>query len=306
MVLGGGLRGRGQYGFFEVSPPWPDEYWFEPPSHHPRSGIPRPGVLLSVLSEQALEHAYEIEIKLKRTAKNGGTTVQVQGTCSWKNTIIARLEPISQWWSEGAGVLEPPPEQFALPDLDLHAYTPDGKHVGMNYETGIFEMQIPGVIASGGFYNSSEWISVPEDSAAYFVISSRPTALFLEEHPDLPPENEEGLYALSVSYFDENLDGVGSGLEELTIAPGAEVFHLVEIRLMPDDNYQLEIREGLDLMSLEAWEAAVDNIPDELFINNPSQRKGALKNKLRAIFAKVKKKTITGSSTRSKTTCSRS
>ena len=69
-------------------------------------------------------------------------------------------------------------------------------------------------------------------------------------------------------------DGVGSGLEELTIAPGAEVFHLVEIRLMPDDNYQLEIREGLDLMSLEAWEAAVDNIPDELFINNPSQRKG--------------------------------
>jgi len=188
----------------------------------------------------------------------------------------------------------PPPEQFALPDLDLHAYTPDGKHVGMNYETGIFEMQIPGVIASGGFYNSSEWISVPEDSAAYFVISSRPTALFLEEHPDLPPENEEGLYALSVSYFDENLDGVGSGLEELTIAPGAEVFHLVEIRLMPDDNYQLEIREGLDLMSLEAWEAAVDNIPDELFINNPSQRKGALKNKLRAIFAKVKKKNYHG------------
>ncbi|MFA5831534.1 MAG: NosD domain-containing protein, partial [Candidatus Paceibacterota bacterium] len=36
-----------------------------------------------------------------------------------------------------------------LPDLDLHAITPDGKHVGVNYQTGEYENQIAGAIPSG-------------------------------------------------------------------------------------------------------------------------------------------------------------
>jgi hypothetical protein len=37
-------------------------------------------------------------------------------------------------------------------------------------------------------------------------------------------------------------------------------------------------------LSLDAWQAAIDNLPDNVFIINPRQRKNALKNKFEAVF----------------------
>lgn len=60
----------------------------------------------------------------------------------------------------------------AQPDLDLHAITPDGKRVGMNYATGQYENQIPGAIVSGNNQGSPEWILLPASTTAKFYVSS--------------------------------------------------------------------------------------------------------------------------------------
>ncbi|MBI4812040.1 right-handed parallel beta-helix repeat-containing protein, partial [Candidatus Falkowbacteria bacterium] len=44
------------------------------------------------------------------------------------------------------------------PDLDLHLYTDDGRHIGVNYETGEYEIQIEGAIVSGDNQDAPEWI----------------------------------------------------------------------------------------------------------------------------------------------------
>lgn len=47
-------------------------------------------------------------------------------------------------------------------------------------------------------------------------------------------------------------------------------------------------------MSLEAWQAAIDNIPDNFFIQNSTQRKQALKNKLGAVFSMLSENNYNG------------
>ena len=45
-------------------------------------------------------------------------------------------------------------------DLDLHLYDPTGRHVGMNYNIGEVEIEIPGILYSGPL-SEPEWIRVP-------------------------------------------------------------------------------------------------------------------------------------------------
>ncbi|MBU2476538.1 hypothetical protein KKG83_03645, partial [Candidatus Micrarchaeota archaeon] len=70
-------------------------------------------------------------------------------------------------------------------DLDLHAYSFDGNHAGMNYETGEYENQITGAIASGDVGAAfGEWIFVPESAQASFTVNSYDMQAFLNENPD--------------------------------------------------------------------------------------------------------------------------
>ena len=69
-----------------------------------------------------------------------------------------------QWRARGARDISFPlgTQNVALaPDLDLHAFTPDGKHVGMNYTTGKYENEISGAVASGNLFSGDKWIFVP-------------------------------------------------------------------------------------------------------------------------------------------------
>ncbi|GAI54206.1 unnamed protein product, partial [marine sediment metagenome] len=67
----------------------------------------------------------------------------------------------------------------SFPGLDLHAYTKDGFHVGMNYETGEYEVEIPGAMASGP-KTVEEWIFVPRDIEVSFEVNSTRASEFLE------------------------------------------------------------------------------------------------------------------------------
>ena len=77
--------------------------------------------------------------------------------------------------SAGGGDYNPsdiymPPKTLRYVDLDLHAYTSDGKHVGMNYTTGQYECEIPGAIYSGNNLHE-EYILVPKGTEVYFQVA---------------------------------------------------------------------------------------------------------------------------------------
>jgi len=171
----------------------------------------------------------------------------------------------------------------ALPDLDLHAYTYGGQHVGMNYKTGKYEIEIPGAVASGDLYNGSEWILVPENVEVYFIVSSKDVERYLETRPEIL-ENENGIYALDIRYYDENGNGFLCTPFSEQIAPRAEVFVDFAVAQNPDGTYSVKTEPGLNLLGLQAWQVAIDNIPDEVFINRSANRERALKNKFGAVF----------------------
>jgi len=170
-----------------------------------------------------------------------------------------------------------PTETELQPDLDLHAYTPDGLHVGVNYETGEYEIQVPGATASGDVFNGSEWISVPENLEIYFFISSRDAGEFIRAYPGVGLEN--GMYAFGLNYA-----GYLSQTQGQIVPAGVETFHAFEVTKMPDGTYSVTVQPGTYLFDLKVWQAAIDNIPDNIFIKNPHRRKNALKEKFQAVF----------------------
>ncbi len=64
-----------------------------------------------------------------------------------------------------------PLAKVTFPDVDLHAVDSNGRHVGMNYETGVYENNIPGAVASGNLFNDEEWIFAPSIAFVdYYVV----------------------------------------------------------------------------------------------------------------------------------------
>ncbi len=68
------------------------------------------------------------------------------------------------------------PTPGLAPDLDLHAWTTDGRHVGVDYATGEFDVEVDGARVSGDRLNGVEWIVLPADTEdVRFRVSSRDT-----------------------------------------------------------------------------------------------------------------------------------
>jgi len=80
-----------------------------------------------------------------------------------------------------------PDELESGTDLDLHAYAEDGRHIGMNYQTGEYENQIEGSCASGDIVCGDEWIYVPQSIPVRFVVVTKtlgqPQALTAQGEP---------------------------------------------------------------------------------------------------------------------------
>ncbi len=81
-------------------------------------------------------------------------------------------------------VISPPKDEFAAkPGIDLHAYDSAGNHVGMNYQTGDYEVNIPGADASGEMNGGEQWIFVPAGTQVTYVVSTNSTQEFLANNP---------------------------------------------------------------------------------------------------------------------------
>lgn len=126
-------------------------------------------------------------------------------------------------------ILSPALETIVAPDLDLHLYCDDGKHIGINYETGEYEVQISEAIVSGDNQNSPEWIFIPESiTDCHYVVSSYDNQKFLEENPEIAQEIEDSTdsYEIYARYIDHEADIYTSQiLTEQSINPGENVIH---------------------------------------------------------------------------------
>jgi len=98
-----------------------------------------------------------------------------------------------------------PPEDIIIPDLDLHAFTPDGSHVGINFLTGEYENNILGAISSGDVINDEEWIFVPSNTEVSFQVNSKDNFDLLTSFPELN-QHTDGIesYSLTSIFFDDD------------------------------------------------------------------------------------------------------
>jgi len=135
------------------------------------------GYEFSVLSSDSLDKNIEVEIKEK--------SIWEKFTDKLKGFVLD-----SSFMSVRNAVLKDAPlfpsYNIPLPDLDLHLYTLDGSHVGMNYETGIYEVGVQGAFSSGDMASSKEWILLPANLTDFqFFVSSHDTKTFLDAFPEL-------------------------------------------------------------------------------------------------------------------------
>ena len=124
----------------------------------------------------------------------------------------------------------PPLDSGTLPDTDLHLYCEDGRHVGVNYETGEYEVGVEGAIVSGDNQNAPEWIFVPEGViGCHYVVSSYDNQKFLQENPEIAQQiaDPADSYEVYARYIDPASDIYTSSTITETIEPGAEIEHKI-------------------------------------------------------------------------------
>lgn len=128
------------------------------------------------------------------------------------------------------------------PDLDLHAHTESGLHVGMNYETGEYENQIPGAMSSGDLVFGREWIFVPEDIEVQYSVSSRDIERFFEAVPEARElmDDEETFYLDLVYYDDEANRWESDRITEL-IESGKRLVYSPSISENPDGSFTVSM-----------------------------------------------------------------
>jgi M6 family metalloprotease-like protein len=117
---------------------------------------------------------------------------------------------------------------------DLHLSCPDGRHVGLNYETGEFESQVEGAIVSGPMGGAPEWIyvpSVPGNAGCRHYVSSRRVQDWLAAHPAeaaLIPDATE-TYELYARTIDPAAGIMTSATVAGSIEPGEEVPYAITV-----------------------------------------------------------------------------
>jgi len=130
-------------------------------------------------------------------------TVRVN-SCNLLCELLSGVSMDSNSASKSGGGASFSDSNGTIPDLDLHAVTPGGLHIGMNYTSGLYEMQIPGGVSSGDLIGGEEWIFVPTGTEVRYYIDSHDVQKYLEENPDVDPVNATMNYSISFMEYGEN------------------------------------------------------------------------------------------------------
>jgi hypothetical protein len=138
-------------------------------------------------------------------------------------------------------------ENISYPSTDLHLYCDDGRHVGMNYKTGEYEIGVVGAETAGDSHGSPEWIFVPESLKGHcsFVASSRNTQQFILENQDIVSEigldNIKNNYEIYAREMNKTTGIVTSASVAETIDPG----RFIKYDVVDDDDGSLSITPGV-------------------------------------------------------------
>jgi M6 family metalloprotease-like protein len=127
-------------------------------------------------------------------------------------------------------IILPTEEPSAIyPDVDLHAITPNGRHIGMNYTTGQYENQIAGSIVSGDLDNMHEWIFVPGTEQVRYYVSSHDTQAFFEANPDIASQvpDKTDKYELYARTIDPATGIFTGATTSQSILPGVADFYQI-------------------------------------------------------------------------------
>ncbi|MFA6565249.1 MAG: hypothetical protein WCT48_00740, partial [Candidatus Paceibacterota bacterium] len=151
-----------------------------------------------------------------------------------------------------------------FPDLDLHAITPDGRHIGMNYSTAKFENQIAGSEVSGDMQGDEEWIFVPSTETVRYYVSSHDTQAFFDANPDIASQvpdktDKYELYARTI----DPATGIFTGATvSQTILPGTADFYQITGTTTP--SVIQTSASAKDLISLFRFLVSSINMPKPL------------------------------------------
>ena len=169
------------------------------------------------------------------------------------------VEPIS----EGTFVAM----SMTTPDLDLHVYDSEGRHVGVNYTTLEAEIEIPGAFYSGDHSNGTEWIFLPANVTDYYVVVDARDAHYPVEE-----------YTLSIFTWTPEGDLLQTSRME-TIEAGETDTWVPQVDPETGELTIPSVEESIT-EKLELLIAAIMQLEDSVFDKNPSQRKNALRDKI--------------------------
>lgn len=141
-----------------------------------------------------------------------------------------------------------------FPDYDLHAFTPDGRHVGKNYTSGEYEIHIEGATTSGDMLWGVEWIFVPDNEVVRFIISNHDTEEYLKKYPEAANITANMSYNMTIYHEDGNSIRYDSTLANQRLAPGEE------------QDYRFDVQENED----GTFTIIVDYDPPVIFSMYPS------------------------------------
>lgn len=161
---------------------------------------------------------------------------------------------------------------ITLPDIDLHLYCDDGRHIGINYETGEYENQIPEAIISGDNQDSPEWIFIPKDIAnCHYVVSSYDNQKFLEENPDIADQisDTKDSYEVYARYIDPQSGIYDSNVILEDIKPNEELEQPVT------GTTDIKVSSAVPFKELVAYYSFENNIDDQTENNSATSYGGS-------------------------------
>jgi hypothetical protein len=168
-----------------------------------------------------------------------GSTIRIENFTA--SNLVGAVASISGKVLAAVAAMVLPETGFSiLPDVDLHAYDDNGNHVGMNYQTGVYENQINGAIASGDLTGGTEWIFVPSSVHVHFVTDSSDTAKFFQQYPKAASySNGAETSTISMVYYSPNGSRYESQPAEQEIAPGSTIAQGYTLTENADGSYSV-------------------------------------------------------------------
>ncbi|MCG2737883.1 MAG: hypothetical protein L6282_15990 [Candidatus Methanoperedenaceae archaeon] len=136
------------------------------------------------------------------------------------------------------------------PDYDIHAFAIDGRHMGRNYTTDIYEYQIAGATASGDMIWGVEWIFVPDYEKVVFRVSDHDIREYLKRHPEEYDEVAGIKTSIIMILEDNNSNRTYVNVTGEQFQPYEDDFYFFDVIEKPDGTFELIVENKRPVIQL--------------------------------------------------------